>query len=64
MITAVAEMMVNSMKVGNDPVSTMNSEMKPHIPGKPNEAKKASPVMAEYSGMALARPPKRAISRW
>jgi len=36
----------------------MNSEMKPHMPGRPSDAKRPTRSMAEYSGITLASPPE------
>ena len=55
MMTLVAEMMVYVVKTGNEPENTMNSEMKPARPGRPSEAKKASPITAAYYLWAIHR---------
>jgi len=57
MITPVADMAVNSMKVGNDPVSTMNSEMKAAHAGQAQRRKEAN-GHGRILGHNTASPPK------
>ena len=45
------------------PSSTITSPMNPHNPGRPRLAKKPMVENAQYCGMVVANPPKRAISR-
>ena len=64
MITAVALMMVSVMYTGSEPRKTVNSLTNPHSPGRPSEAKKASPNSPAYSGTCCASPPNPSMLRW